>query len=96
VRIQQALDACPPGEAVALRAAGGRNAFLSGPLQLRRGVTLLVEKGATLLGSRGPRLYDVTPGACGIAAESGRGGRALIDGDKVAGAVGDGAIDGRG
>src|SRR5271157_5038795 len=39
-RIQAALDACPAGHAVVLeRAAERTDAFLSGPLELRRGVT---------------------------------------------------------
>src|SRR5579863_444537 len=43
-RIQQALDSCPAGRAVELKPGPG-NAFLSGPLDLRRGVTLLVDAG---------------------------------------------------
>src|SRR5215471_12091982 len=39
-RIQSALDSCSPGKAVELKAAPGRDSFLSGPLQLRAGVTL--------------------------------------------------------
>ena len=42
LRMQKALDACPKGEAVELQADGARNAFLSGPLDLRAGVTLVV------------------------------------------------------
>src|SRR5258708_32994271 len=38
-RIQQALDACGKGHGVVLRAHGRANAFLSGPLELREGVT---------------------------------------------------------
>src|SRR5690349_768847 len=57
--IQQALDQCMPGRAVELKSG----AFLSGPLQLRRGVTLVVDRGATLYGSRNPRDYDTTPGS---------------------------------
>src|SRR5664279_417120 len=61
-RIQQAMDHCKAGQAVELKASGGEDAFLSGPLELRRGVTLLVDKGAILFGSRNPRDYDVQPG----------------------------------
>ena len=66
-RIQQAMDQCKSGEAVELapRAAKGAspagNAFLSGPLDLRDGVTLLVDRGVTLFGSRDPRDYDPNP-----------------------------------
>jgi polygalacturonase len=97
-RIQKALDACPAGKAVELKAGGGHNAFLSGPLSLRRGVTLLVDRGAILLASRNPRDYDTSPGVCGTITEGGHGCRALINGDGVADAavMGDGVIDGRG
>jgi polygalacturonase len=39
-RIQQALDACGKGEGVVLRARGADNAFLSGPVELREGVSI--------------------------------------------------------
>jgi len=97
-RIQQALDRCRPGRAVELKADGGHDAFLSGPLDLRSGVTLLVDAGVTLFGSRNPRDYDVSPGSCGIVDRNGRGCRPLISGDRVSAAavMGAGAIDGRG
>jgi polygalacturonase len=106
-RIQQAMDGCQPGQAVELKAAGGHDAFLTGPLQLRRGVTLLIGKGVILFGSRNPRDYDVVPGLCGTITEKkvpytqgivGHACKPLIGGDHVAGAavMGDGIIDGRG
>ena len=97
-RIQRAIDACPQGQAVELKAAGARNAFLSGPLQLRAGVTLLVDANAILFGSRNPRDYDISPGSCGIVDQHGHGCKAVINGDHVANAavMGDGTIDGRG
>ena len=49
-RIQDAIDNCEPGKAVGLRPDGANNAFLSGPLELRQGVTLLVDTGVTLFG----------------------------------------------
>ena len=72
-RIQKALDGCGPGMAVELKAAGGNDAFLTGPLEMRTGVTLLVDKGVTLFGSRDAALYEltgegVTPGLCGTIA----------------------------
>jgi polygalacturonase len=105
-RIQQAMDHCKPGQAVELKADNEHDAFLSGPLQLRAGVTLLIDKGVILFGSRNPRDYDVAPGLCGTITEkkypytqgiSGHGCRPLIGGDSVAGAaiMGDGIIDGR-
>ena len=97
-RIQQALDTCAPGRAVELRTDGPRAAFLSGPLDLRAGVTLRIGAGVTLFASRNPRDYDVAPGRCGTVDKNGRGCRALINGDHVAGAgvMGEGVIDGRG
>ena len=68
-RIQLAMDRCKPGQAVELKAGGGHDAFLTGPLELRRGVTLLVDKGVILFGSRNPRDYDVVPGLCGTVTE---------------------------
>jgi polygalacturonase len=58
-RIQSALDACPQGSAVELKGMGKNNAFLSGPLELRSGVTLLINEGVTLFGSRDPKVYEV-------------------------------------
>jgi len=97
-RLQAALDHCPASQAVELKAAGPASAFLSGPLQLRAGVTLLVDANTILYGSRNPRDYDLTPGSCGIVDKKGHGCKPLIGADHVSGAavMGDGAIDGRG
>ena len=98
-RIQSAIDACAPGRAVVLQRASERtDAFLSGPLTLRKGVVLVVDRGAYLFASRNPRDYDRKPGVCGTITEDGRGCRALINGDDAAdaGVMGDGVIDGRG
>jgi len=97
-RIQSALDKCAPGHAVLLRAHAAANAFLSGPLQLRQGVILIVDKGATLFASRDPAVFANAPGSCGVVNESSRGCNPLISADHVSGAgvMGDGVIDGRG
>src|SRR5947209_15462841 len=58
-RIQTALDKCGPGKAVELKTGGANNAFLTGPLEMRTGVTLLVDEGVTLFGSRDAALYDM-------------------------------------
>ena len=69
-RIQQAIDGCGAGRAVELAAyfptcglsaacTTVSNAFLSGPLELREGVTLLVDKGVTVYGSRDPKVYEI-------------------------------------
>ena len=97
-RIQKALDDCKPGQAVRLTADAAHDAFLSGPLELRAGVTLLIDANTTLFASMNPRDYDVSPGKCGIVDQSGRGCQPLIGGNGVANAavMGDGVIDGRG
>jgi polygalacturonase len=97
-RIQDALDHCAQGKSVVLQAEKHNDVFLSGPLQLRTGVTLVVSAGTALVASRDPRLYDLSPGSCGIVSDKGHGCKPLISGDNVqnAGIMGDGAIDGRG
>ncbi len=96
-RLQSALDQCAEGKAVELRAAGTDDAFLSGPLTISRGVTLLVDRGVTLFASRDPRQYDTRPGACGTVDQEGGGCRPLIAVQAPNAAVmGDGSIDGRG
>jgi polygalacturonase len=83
---------------VALLTNSPNDAFLSGPLEIRAGVTLLVERGATLFGTRNPREYDVRPGSCGTVNDDGRGCKPLIHVDHAphAAVMGDGAIDGQG
>jgi polygalacturonase len=106
LRIQQAMDRCKPGRAVELKPVAGKDAFLTGPLELRTGVILLIDKGAILFASRNPRDYDIEPGLCGTVTEkkypymqglSGHECKPLIGGHDVAGAavMGEGIIDGR-
>ena len=97
-RIQKALDICAKGQAVELKPGGAHHAFLSGPLDLRAGVTLRIGAGAILFGSRNPRDYELRPGSCGIVDQRGHGCRALINGESAAhsAVMGEGAIDGRG
>ena len=100
-RIQSAIDGCGAGRAVALKSAGANNIFLSGPFQLKPGVTLLVDAGVALFASRNPRDYDLTLGSCGVVSERGERGRGckpFIQADHAPGSgiMGDGAIDGRG
>jgi polygalacturonase len=72
-RIQKAMDGCKAGQAVELTGSAAKNAFLSGPLDMREGVTLLVDKGVTVFGSRDPKVWEIhlpsdkpdTPGLCG-------------------------------
>jgi polygalacturonase len=97
-RIQEALRKCAPLEAVLLKSDGKNNAFLTGPLKLSAGVTLVVDEGTTLLGSRNPRDYDVSEGSCGLVNDDGKGCKPLITVNKApdAAIMGLGAIDGRG
>ena len=60
-RIQKALNECKPGMAVELAAGEKTNAFVSGALEMVEGVTLLIDKGVTLYGSRDPKDYDTNP-----------------------------------
>jgi polygalacturonase len=97
-RIQHAIDNCAAGKAVVLRANGQKNVFLTSPIALRAGVTLVVDANTALVASRDPRLYDLAPGSCGIISEHGHGCKPLIlgDGAKSGGIMGLGSIDGRG
>jgi polygalacturonase len=99
-RIQRALDKCGKGRAVQLHVDEANNAFLSGPLELKPDVTLIVGLGVTLFASRDPALYAVSPGSCGVVSRSPGplGCRPLINVDHApdSGVMGDGVIDGRG
>ena len=101
-RIQAAIDAfasnCKPGTAVELTSgAGGANAFLSGPLELKEGVTLVIEKGVTLFASRRAADYDTAgPGTCGTMPSKGRCKPFITIRAKNVAIMGDGVIDGRG
>ena len=72
-RIQKALDRCKQGMAVELTSSRGSDGFLTGPLEMRAGVTLLVDKGVTLYGSRDAAAYEIKgegapQGLCGTIA----------------------------
>ena len=101
-RIQEAIDGfaakCKPGQAVELATgAKGANAFLSGPLELKEAMTLLVDKGVTLFASRKASDYDVnSPGTCGTIPSKGPCKAFLTIRAKNVGIMGDGVIDGRG
>jgi polygalacturonase len=97
-RLQSAIDRCTPGKAVELKAAGTNQIFLTAPIRLKPGVTLLIDANTALFGSRNPRDYDLTPGSCGIVGEKGHGCKSLILAEDAPGSgiMGDGAIDARG
>ena len=97
-RIQQAINQCAAGKAVELRANGTAQTFLSGPLTLRSGVTLVIDANTSLAASVNPRVYDVSPGSCGVLGDRGPGCKPLLSGNDISdsGIMGDGSIDGRG
>jgi len=99
-RIQKAIDKCGRGRAVMLHVNEKNNAFLSGPLELKPDVTLIIGLGVTLFASRDPALYAVSPGSCGIVSHGPgpRGCKPLISVNHApnSGIMGDGVIDGRG
>ncbi|PPT92264.1 glycoside hydrolase family 28 protein [Xanthomonas theicola] len=106
-RIQAALNSCGAagGRTAVLLRAGAGNAFLSGPLTIGDNVTLLIDAGVTLFGSRKPSDYQIAGATtCGKAAGSSGGCRALINlKGKSLGVMGvrngagrQGTIDGRG
>lgn len=97
-RIQSSIGRCGRGRAVRLRINEDKNAFLSGPLVLRPGVALILDRDVTLFASRDAALFARTPGSCGVVNDGPAGCRPLISVDHAdnASIMGDGAIDGRG
>ncbi|MEO8901362.1 MAG: glycosyl hydrolase family 28 protein [Polyangiaceae bacterium] len=97
-QIQAAIDTCPMGQAVKLAAAGDKNAFLSGALFLKNGVTLWVDTGVTLFASRNPRDFDAKANQCGLGTGGASNCFALINSSGMTGTgvMGEGTIDGRG
>ena len=104
-RIQAALNSCAgTGQAVELSvSSGGNDAFLSGPLSMPSGVTLLVDPGVVLFFSRNVQDYDTTPGThtCGTVNSNSATSSCLplIDiphGVTNVGIMGFGKLDGRG
>jgi len=97
-RIQQAIDQCGAGKAVRLSASAGQSEFVSGPLSLRSGVALLIDKGVTLYASRNPKLYDRGAGICGKITDASKGCKAFISVQQTEGSgiYGEGIIDGQG
>ena len=96
--LQAAIDACRPGQAVRLRSRNGKAAFLSGALQLRSGVSLLIDAGVTLYASTQPLDYDRGAGTCGTNDDKGRGCKPFITVERAKGSgiYGEGVIDGQG
>ena len=99
-RIQKAINRCGKTRAVLLRVNEDNNAFLTGPLELKPEVTLIVGPGVTLFASRDASLYATSPGSCGIVSHTPgpRGCKPLISVDHAPGSaiMGNGVIDARG
>jgi polygalacturonase len=97
-RIQTAMDKCDKGKAVELATAGANNAFLAGPLQLRTGVILLVDKGVTLYASRDAHVFETSPDSCAKVNNERNGCHPFITAVNAndSGIMGDGTIDARG
>ncbi len=81
--IQAALTSCGAGKAVKLAASGAKNAFVTGPLTIPSGVTLWVDAGTTLFGTRNLSVYGTVSALISV-------------GGANSGIVGDGVIDGQG
>jgi polygalacturonase len=80
-RIQTALSGCASGQAVRLTTSGALNGFITGPLNLPTGVSLWVDNGATLFGTRDPNVYGQSTALITVqGANSGIVGTGTIDG----------------
>ncbi|RMV54161.1 Polygalacturonase, partial [Pseudomonas syringae pv. papulans] len=99
-RIQSAINGCAAGQAVQLvKGADNNSAFLSGPLQLKSGVTLWIDDGVTLFASRNPKDYDNGKGTCGVTTVANQDACSSLISAKnthASGVIGKGVIDGRG
>src|SRR5580658_130331 len=83
--IQAALQSCAKGQAVKLTTGNGNsnNSFVTGPLTVPTGVSLWVDTGTTLFGTRNPTVYGTATALI------------TVGGDN-SGIVGEGVIDGQG
>ena len=105
-RIQAALTACGAGNAVELAGAGSNYAFLSAPLNIPSGVSLIVDGGVTLFASRNREDYQTSPVSastdeCGTDGVNGNGCKNFLlfnnnSTNANSGLYGYGVIDGRG
>ena len=80
-RLQTALNGCTAGQAVRLTTSGSSNGFITGPLNLPTGVSLWVDSGVTLFGTRDPSVYGQSTALISVrGANSGIVGMGTIDG----------------
>jgi polygalacturonase len=82
-RLQAAISGCPAGQSVKLVADGTNNGFITGPITIATGVTLWVDAGVTLYGTRDPNVYGSASALISVHGAN-------------TGIVGAGAIDGQG
>ena len=96
--IQNALDACGAGKAVKLTAGDSSAAFLSGPITIPSGRSLLIDKGATLQALNSASAFDKGSNTCGTLNSDGKGCNPLITMKNASnsGIYGEGTIDGQG
>jgi polygalacturonase len=81
--IQSALKSCATGQAVKLTTGNGNsnNSFITGPITIPTGVSLWVDAGTTLFGTRNPTVYGSASGLITVGgANSGIVGEGVIDG----------------
>ncbi len=88
--IQSALNGCASGQAVKLTTGTSTNAFITGPITIPSGVSLWVDAGATLYGTRSTSVYNgagalitvkgASSGIYGAGIIDGQGGEPLIGG----------------
>jgi polygalacturonase len=80
-RIQTALNGCAAGQAVQLVTSGANDGFIIGPIHLPTGVSLWVDTGVTLYGTRDPVVYNQAAALITAnGANSGIYGPGIIDG----------------
>lgn len=96
--IQKALNSCGSGSAVQLSINRSMSVFISGPLNMPSGVSLLIDKGAVLRADNNASVFDNGSKTCGTLKGNGQGCKALITFDRSsnAGIYGEGVIDGQG
>lgn len=96
--IQKALNSCAAGKAVKLAAGGGKSIFVSGPLTIPSGRSLLVDRGVVLRAVNNAAAFDSGSKTCGTLNGDGKGCNAFITMKSAngSGIYGQGVIDGQG